>query len=164
MIDAGAYIGDTTAYFLSRFPDLQIVALEPNPKSYHLAEQNLAPYGERVTLLPYALSASEAPVYISGDETGARIHDAEGVEAEATTISRLLERFPSGRVNILKLDIEGAEEEIFRAHPETWLSKVDLLIVETHGPNITRTVLGALEHNGWRSVQHRNQYFCTHLA
>ena len=37
IVDAGAYIGDTAAYFLSRFPDAQVVALEPNEESYILA-------------------------------------------------------------------------------------------------------------------------------
>src|SRR5438270_7731151 len=34
MIDAGAYIGDTCAYFLSRFDDLRVIALEPDPENY----------------------------------------------------------------------------------------------------------------------------------
>src|SRR5213075_1660485 len=34
MIDGGAYIGDSSAYFLSRFPDLKVVALEPDPITF----------------------------------------------------------------------------------------------------------------------------------
>ena len=162
LIDAGAYIGDTTAYFLSRFPDLCSIALEPNPESCHLARLNLAPYGKRVTLLPYALSNSETPVYISGVQTGATVSASQGVEVPATTISKLLARLPGGRASILKMDIEGAEEGIFLTRPEAWLPKIDSIIVETHGPNITRNVLGVLQSNGWRVIRYRNLYYCTH--
>ena len=38
IIDAGAYIGDTSAYFLSRFPSARVIALEPNPESFIQAD------------------------------------------------------------------------------------------------------------------------------
>ncbi|MFK5979028.1 MAG: FkbM family methyltransferase [Rhizobiaceae bacterium] len=160
LIDAGAYIGDTSAYFLSRYPTLQSIALEPNPESYLMAEKNLLPYRERVSLLPFALSATEDPVYFSGDEMGAKINESGDLKVEAITIPKLLERFSDGRVNILKMDIEGAEDEIFRVDISEWLPKVDCIIVETHGPDITRNVLGALRSNGWIAKQFRNLYFC----
>lgn len=164
LIDAGAYIGDTSAYFLSRFPTLQSIALEPNPESFLMAEKNLLPYGERVSLLPFALSSSEEPVYFSGEEMGARINESGGIKVEAITVSKLLERFPDGHVNILKMDIEGAEDEIFRADISEWLPKVDCIIVETHGPEITRNVLEALKNNGWTAKQYRNLYFCKPMS
>jgi FkbM family methyltransferase len=159
LIDAGAYIGDTTAYFLSRFPQLQAIAVEPNPESLELARRNLAPYENRVTLLPVALAATETPVRIAGTETGAQI-SSQGVEVEATTIVKLLDGLPNGRASIVKMDIEGAEREVFAASPETWLPRIDHIIVETHGPDIARDVLAALGRNGWRAVRYRNLYYC----
>ena len=73
MIDAGAYIGDTTVYFLSRFPNLKVIALEPNPKSYEIAKLNLAPYGERCILLQKGLFSNDQVQYFSGIETAASI-------------------------------------------------------------------------------------------
>ena len=43
MIDAGAYIGDSSAYFASKYPDLKIVALEPHPANYAMAKRNSSP-------------------------------------------------------------------------------------------------------------------------
>lgn len=161
MIDAGAYIGDTTVYFLNRFPDLRMIALEPNPESYDLAKRNLVPYNERTTLLPLALSASARTVYISGHESGAKIDLEKGIEAKATTIQELLKRLPDGRADILKMDVEGEESAIFSANPENWLSKIGLLIIETHGENAASTVLEVLNRNGWQTVRHRTQFFST---
>ncbi|HHL33390.1 MAG TPA: FkbM family methyltransferase [Desulfobulbaceae bacterium] len=160
MIDAGAYIGDTSAYFLSRFPKLECIALEPNPESFELASINLASYKDRARLLPKALSATGETVYFSGKELGARIDNSGKIEVEAITISKLLDFFPEKRVNILKMDIEGAEDEIFKNKPEQWLNKVDNIIIETHGPEITKNVLSTLEENGWSYRQVRGLYFC----
>ena len=161
LIDAGAYIGDTSAYFLSRFSNLQVVALEPNPDTLAFTQRNLSAYGQRARVLPYALSASETTTYLAGEGTGARINVSSGVKVDTITIPRLLEMLPGGRASILKLDIEGAEDEIFLSKPETWLPKIDRIIVETHSPQITRNVLNALAANDWKADQYRNLWYCS---
>jgi hypothetical protein len=50
----------------------------------------------------------------------------------SVTIPELLARIPSGRINLLKIDIEGAERELFQANAGEWLSKVDVLVIELH--------------------------------
>lgn len=160
MVDAGAYIGDTSAYFLSRYPQLRVIALEPNPESYPLAQRNLKPYGERVELLREALGARAGSVRFGGREMGARIGGGEGHEVNVTTVQHLLERFPDGQIDILKLDIEGAETELFSGDAAPWLGAVNHIIVETHGPESTSAVLSTLERNGWSYERYRNLYFC----
>lgn len=161
IVDAGAYIGDTAAFFLSKYPKATLVALEPNPISFAVAQRNLAPYGNRARLLAKALSDRPTALRLSGVETGARVSDAGDVEVEATTMADLLELSPSGRVSILKLDIEGAERELFLRAPGRWLSRVDHIIVETHGPEIEEVVLGALRQAGWQATRFRNLYYCS---
>jgi len=39
ILDAGAYVGDRAAYFLSRFEQARAIALEPNPESHALASR-----------------------------------------------------------------------------------------------------------------------------
>ncbi len=160
LVDGGAYIGDTSAYFLSRYPSLRSIALEPMEDNLKIARRNLALYGDRVELLSMALTADGARVHMSGVETGARVSDSGCVEVPSTTIAQILSSLPEGRIDILKLDIEGAEGPIFAQQPEAWLPYVDSIIVETHGPAITTTVLDALDRNGWIAERHRHLYFC----
>ena len=54
IIDAGANIGIASLYFLHQYPNARIVAIEPHPGNSELLRKNLAPYAERVTLLPKA--------------------------------------------------------------------------------------------------------------
>lgn len=159
MIDAGAYIGDTSAYFLSRFPKLKVIALEPNPPSYKVARQNLEPYGGRVTLLNMGLFSTERNLFFEGDDTSAAIAIA-GVKVECTTILSLMDRFSIPRLSILKMDIEGAEESIFLSRPEDWLSRIDLLLIEIHGDHIQPLVTRVLDSNGFSMKRYRSIWCC----
>ncbi|MHB1326346.1 MAG: FkbM family methyltransferase [Thermoleophilia bacterium] len=159
MIDAGAYIGDTSAYFLSRFPRLRLVALEPNPPAFEMARQNLAPYGDRAILLPNALWATDQRCRFEGGFGEASIQ-ATGREVEATSIPALLDKFAIPRLGILKMDIEGAEEAIFASSPEGWLACVDLLIIEIHGPAAQDIVSRALQENGFSMRQYKSVWYC----
>lgn len=160
LVDCGAYVGDTSAYFLSRFPGLRSIALEPMADSLTQARTNLSPYGDRVELRQIALTSDGTMVRMSGIQTGASIGDKGDIEVVSETISQILDGLPEGRIDILKMDIEGAEEQIFAQSPELWLDRVDLIIVETHGRKSTDTVLNALAGCGWKVNRSRNLYFC----
>ena len=159
MIDAGAYIGDTAAYFLSSYSDLNIVALEPNPSAYGLAKINLKPYGDRIILLQKGLYINDGVVFFSGDNTGASISKS-GFEIDCTTILSLLEQYSIPRVDILKMDIEGAEEAIFDSKPQEWLNRVDMLIIEIHGSHIEPKIFRVLSDNGFSMKQYRSVWYC----
>jgi Methyltransferase FkbM domain len=47
------------------------------------------------------------------------------------TIDMILQCYGIDRISLLKLDIEGAEPEVFR-NSSAWIDKVDSLIVELH--------------------------------
>ena len=51
VIDCGANVGYSSAYFLSRHPKSRIVAIEPDPENFAMLRRNLAPYGSRVNLI-----------------------------------------------------------------------------------------------------------------
>lgn len=159
IVDAGAYIGDTAAYFLSRFPTAKVYAVEPNPDSIAMAQRNLAPYGDRVSLIPAALYDKTTRVFVNGIATGAHIGNV-GFDVETITLPALLKEIPEGFIDILKLDIEGAEAQLFGAYFDDWLPKVGMIIMETHGPEIEQRVLRTLLENGWTCELYRNLWYC----
>lgn len=159
MIDAGAYIGDTAAYFSTKFPKLNVIALEPNPESYNMAKQNLAPYGDSVVLLKKGLYSKDQSQFFSGDSVGASIAET-GFQIECTTISSLLEDYSIPRVDILKMDIEGAEEAIFLSNPEVWLARTELLIIEIHSPQIESLISHVLSKCGFSMRRYRSIWYC----
>lgn len=160
LLDAGAYIGDTSIFFLNQYPNLRSIALEPNPESFSLAQRNLAPYGDRVELLPTALSTMVGTVSFGGREMGAQINEDGAHEVPTLSVPALLEQIPENRIDILKMDIEGAEMGILDSTVSAWLPKVGMLIIETHGPEIERKLIEVMEANGWRAERFRNLYYC----
>lgn len=161
IIDAGAYIGDSTVYFLNTYPGSTVIAVEPDPESAAMARRNVEAYGARAEIVEAAVTADGGTVYLSGFETGANVNSESGRPVPSCTVPDLIAKLPGGRVDLLKLDIEGAEDELFQKNPEAWLSNVGYLIVETHGEAITRNVLGVLNKLGWNCRSHRTQNFCT---
>lgn len=160
MVDAGGFIGDTAAYFLSKYDELHCICFEPMPDSFAQAEKNLAPYGNRAKLFNMALSTDGNPVHMNGTQTGARIDERGDFVVQSRTILQILDDLPGHRIDILKLDIEGAEGAIFAQNPSVWLPRVSFIIVETHGLECTQTVLNALDTAGWLATRVRNLYFC----
>jgi FkbM family methyltransferase len=160
MIDGGAYIGDSAAYFLSRFSALNVIALEPDPFTYRALTKNLAPYGARVKTLNSGLYSHEGTIRFSGEQTAAAISDNGDREISVTTIPALLEEGAISHVDILKLDIEGAEEPIFSSMPERWLKYVDWLMIEFHSDRGESTISSILKQNGFTMRQHRSVWYC----
>jgi FkbM family methyltransferase len=162
IIDAGAYIGDTSAYFMSRFSQVKVIALEPNWESFALAERNLKSYGEQVELLNVALCKEDGYVRISGSTTGASVGQL-GAEVRAVSMVSLFQQFDIQAVDILKMDIEGSEQEVL-LDASAWLHKVRLLLLETHGIQIEEAVLPVLERFGFAVRRIRNVWYCENLA
>lgn len=160
IVDAGAYIGDTAIYFLNRFPSCTVVALEPCEDSYAQAETNLSFYRTRVHLVKAALWDKVGRTKFGGEQTAASVGEGN-VEVATTTIPKLLEQYGYQHyIDILKMDIEGAERVVLASGDKGWLRKVRLLLLETHGREIETEVLPLLRSNGFRCRRFRNLWYC----
>lgn len=159
IIDAGAYIGDTATYFLSRFPTAKVIALEPNPDCFSTLNINLEPYGAKALILKKGLWTNEDVQFFTGSGTAASI-SSSGLRIECTTIPLLMNQFSIPRIDVLKIDVEGAEEAIFLSNPEKWLIYVNLIIIETHGPHIELLISRILKENNFNVKQYRSVLYC----
>lgn len=160
IVDAGAYIGDTSAYFLSRFPASRVISLEPNEDSYPLASRNLKSYGDRVSLLKVALWDEATTVRFQGVQTGAAISPS-GIEVPTTTVPLLMNYYGLNFIDLLKLDIEGAELQVIPTGVGVWLDKVGTILLETHGIKIEEALIPLLSHNGFFCKRFRNVWYCS---
>jgi hypothetical protein len=50
----------------------------------------------------------------------------------ATSIPTLMHRLGVDRIDLLKLDIEGAEHDLFQDGAQDWLTSVHAIAIETH--------------------------------
>ena len=134
IIDLGANVGFASVYFANRFPDAKIIALEPDSSNYSTALKNLEPY-KNVSLIKGAVwdkSEKINLVDIGHGEAAYMVKSGEGENAiKAYTIPELMEILKVNEVDILKIDIEGSEKEIFESS-DSWINKAKIIIVETH--------------------------------
>ncbi len=141
ILDLGANVGYSTRYFLEQFPRSRVIAVEPDPHNFELLEKNTAAYADRVVLVQEAVWSSEGTLMLSSPYSSQRAQWArqltldgsggDAVPVATSTISSLLDRFCPGRVDILKVDIEGAEAEVF-AKATDWVDRVGCVATELH--------------------------------
>ena len=142
IVDCGANVGYSASYFLSRYPQAQLVAVEPDPQNFKVLQANLAAFGQRATCVCSGIWSRPTGLIFSpetlgqGDEWGRTVREAASGEAsdvDAIDIGTLLQKSGKERISILKIDIEGSEASVFSDNYEHWIDKVDNLVIELHG-------------------------------
>ncbi len=142
VIDAGANIGLAAIWFTHRFPGVRVIAIEAERNNFELLSKNVAPY-PNITPVHAALWDKTGTIevrdvgvgnwgFMTGDANAEAAMDGHAVsEVEAVTVDTLMDRFNLDYVDLLKMDIEGAELEVFQSSA-AWLDRVGSLIVELH--------------------------------
>jgi FkbM family methyltransferase len=137
IVDAGANIGLASLYFAHRFPKAKIVALEVDQSNFDLLVRNTKAYAN-VTCLKKALWSKQAQLNILNptDEPWAfrvgEVANDDGTSIPALGVDDLLVEFESGRIDLLKMDIEGAEKEVFQNRTDKWIDRIGVIAVELH--------------------------------
>jgi FkbM family methyltransferase len=161
ILDAGAHIGCSVAYFASRWPQASIVAVEPEPGNLALLKQNAAGLSG-ITFVGAALWYESGTVRFDnphGRTDSYRAQPtADGSEGTTPTVTveELLSWAPGGHFDLVKLDIEGAERDIF-LRDTSWLDRVGCLIVELHdrmAPGCSDALYTALKPFRYELFQH----------
>ncbi len=161
VIDLGANIGLATRLFAARYPSCRILAVEPHLENYELLEKNVTELAKagRCRTVRAAVWDRKSRLAVAAPPEGEDRYFAmfvqetldEGMqEVEAVTMNELIEqsRFPV--VDILKVDIEGAEVNLFRGDL-SWLSQVHTIAIEFHGDSRERSGFDAImEHHAFQ--------------
>ncbi len=145
IIDGGAHVGLATLYWKWLYPEAKIWAFEPNPHLFALLQRNLENNQvQGVTAIQAALGKHEGEAQFWIDATAwawwsvGSFHrgawngeqkDQEVITVKSVQLKTYVQKLP--RVDLLKLDVEGAESMILRGLGEE-LEKVQHLIFEFH--------------------------------
>jgi FkbM family methyltransferase len=143
VLDLGANVGFSSIYFLSCFPACRVIAVEPDAGNLEICEANLKPYGERSVLLHGAVWSEQTRLAFSSETLGSGKEWGRQVSAsgpshpgdiEAWDVGTLIARGGGGYVDLLKVDIEGAEIAVFGESAGAWLPLVRNICIELHNP------------------------------
>lgn len=163
ILDLGANIGMAAAALAAQYPDAEFVFVEPDPRNLERLRKTIAWNDLRGTVFSSAVAAQPGNLLLrigedptcSALETS-RMHDLpDSVEVEVRTVNELLQQMRWHDVDLVKIDIEGTEEELLTRN-NNWLSRVGSLILEIH-PSCSPIRIGrALGDFGLDLRQHGN--------
>jgi FkbM family methyltransferase len=138
ILDLGAFVGYASVYLANRFPDAEIVSVEPSRESFAVLTANTAAYPQITRLNGGVWSSSGTLVNVGhphGD-WGARfaiVADAPpSAGIQAWSVDDILRMRGWSHVDMIKCDIEGGELEVFRDPGAPWLGKVNCVTLELH--------------------------------
>ncbi len=139
IIDAGANIGDETLRFRHFHPQAIVVAVEPAADNFALLVENFRD-DPKVKPICRGLwpTAAKLKVQRGATHEGYRVTEAtdRDFDIEAVTIEQLMNDHELPQIDILKLDIEGAEYHLFARNFESWVDKVQVLIFECNDTDV----------------------------
>jgi FkbM family methyltransferase len=153
VLDLGANVGFSSAYFLSCFPKSRVVAVEPDARNLAVCRINLMAYGNRVILLHGAAWAERMRLCFSkgsfrdGREwtTQVSIPPLGSVgDVQAWDVGSLIDMAGGTDVDLLKVDIERAELALFGDTAKRWLPRIRNICIELHGPDCQEAFFNAL--------------------
>ena len=142
IIDCGANTGLASIFFASKFPQAKIISIEPESSNFAALQKNTKAYPQ-ISPLKKAIWNNDGNLFIEDvgkgeyaytvrESTDKGNHNRKIVgEIECITLNTILKQFSLSQIDLLKIDIEGAEREIFKDKLE-WLDVTRSIVIEIH--------------------------------
>lgn len=196
IVDAGANIGLFSIYMKQKYPGARILAFEPAPQTYDVLSRNLAlNHISGVEALQYGLASEPGTMKLTyypnlpGNSTlvpeekqklyeeavkkrgrevaDARFGGAQQVDVKLERLSRFLDGVQA--VDLLKVDVEGAEFEVIKGIDDEHWALVRNVVVETWEPSgIRPEIERLLESKGFAVSKEQAEWapdkFCMIIA
>lgn len=171
VLDLGANVGFSSAYFLSAFPNVRIVGVEPDDQNLAICKANLSPYGDRVLLLHGAVWSRNTTLRLVRSAFGAwatqvdELIEEERASAgvQAWDVGSLIDMSGGGTVDLLKVDIERAELSVFGESAASWLHRVRNICIELHGKDCEEVFFAALKDFDYELTRSGELTICRNL-
>ena len=154
IVDCGAHIGLGAIYFAHQYPGATIISIEAERANYEMLVKNTRPYPQ-IHPVHGAIWNEAVPLKVVDPNLGNWGYmtepSANGDKdlVQAITIPALMALYNLDGIDLCKINIEGAEKELFDDHYDQWLSKTRLIVIELHDhmrKGCAKSVFNALSH------------------
>jgi FkbM family methyltransferase len=140
VVDLGAHVGSFSLWALSS-SRCSVLAIEPDPDTFEMLRRNLQQFGDRARCFQAAVAGqSGRRILRVAEDTAASVLEKpdsaaviDGHEVRAMTLDEVFELAAFPRIDVLKIDIEGAEYEVVEHLAEGTLNRVETVLIECHG-------------------------------
>ncbi len=159
VVDLGAGYGDEALYVASKSPDVTYIGVEAQPVIFECLANTFRQPGEKFIASPYAITDAESVKFVSHFSYAAVGEIPEGyIDVPTMEWADFLRRYKIDRIDLFKMNIEGAEKEILQGIDN--FSFIKRFIISCHDFRANngdgeyfRTkefVVSTLEKNGYR--------------
>ena len=137
IVDAGANVGFASIFFKLKYPKADILAIEIENRNIKMIKKNTSQISnfEVISKALYNRKAYfniENPYNATNSFQINETNDLSSFDIESVTVDEILTYKNWETIDLLKIDIEGAEKQLFEDNYENWLPKVKVIMVETH--------------------------------
>jgi FkbM family methyltransferase len=154
IVDLGAHVGLTAAYFNMHCPQATVYCIEADENNYDLLTKNLQPAIANGKTVPLhaAITDKNALVYI---QKSARSYNSQLADTitnfpvKGIRMEQFLEENHLTHIDIIKIDIEGAEAVLFN-DDTAWLAITDTILIEIHSEEIWQQFTATVTRYGFR--------------
>jgi FkbM family methyltransferase len=137
IVDAGANIGMASIYFTHKYPEAKVIAIEAEASNFAVLARNVRPYPAIIPVHAALwnrdgqIGVSEAdPATGAFGNWGFVTREGRGAQVRAVTMQTLMQEMSIPTIDLAKIDIEGAEQELFE--DTRWLKGIGCLMIELH--------------------------------
>jgi FkbM family methyltransferase len=142
ILDIGSNIGTSILFFHEKFPAAKIYGFEPHPETFRVLQANVGSIPS-VEIFNYALGAIDAKISLAfdgadfsrfgaKDATVSRLGTIATTDCEARHAGAVMKSLGLARVDLIKIDCEGAEYDVLTALPEEMLQQCQWIVGEMH--------------------------------
>ena len=144
IFDIGGNIGITSIYLASVFPDALIYTFEPLKENFEILQENTSQY-KNIEIFNVGLGSKNGnfKVYLSDNNEnygGVSFYsEVEGsmdesfTECEIKNVNEIIQELGISKIDLIKIDTEGAEYDILKAVKNDFLKKTSWITGELHG-------------------------------
>ena len=146
VIDIGASVGLFTKYMLNKGAQ-EVYSVECDERSIRALISNFSFY-DNVHIVPKAVYSEEGEVQLYYKEDNPLVNSLDIVGSEfsthtsplsktvqAITLDSLIKSTQWDQIDLLKIDIEGSEWEVFKSTPDHVFGMADRILLEYHWPS-----------------------------
>ncbi|WP_295333183.1 FkbM family methyltransferase [Flavobacterium sp.] len=162
IIDAGSNIGLTTVYLSKYFSDAQFLAIEPDSSNFEVMLSNFDLNQVSVKTIKGGIWSQNTFLKIISDfrdknHWSIRVEETnDASELPAFSLHYLVDTYQLNQIDILKIDIEGSEKEVFTgiAADVSYLAKTKCIAIEIHDEfDCRQAIYSILDHYNFRYIE-----------
>jgi FkbM family methyltransferase len=150
IVDCGANGGFTGVYFRERWPRAKLVVIEPDPGNVEILRRNLGDEKD-VLLFEAAVWSGDSQLAFDDSRLGNSGHilTSGSLMVRARTLDSIVQEAGLKSIDVLKMDIEGAEQAVFLEGPVDFLAITKAILIEFHGTDLERQITKLLRGHGF---------------